>query len=217
MSNPLQIWLPILLLAAAAQARDPRLAERGDLNLMRKYLNEAQTSFSVRGARINPRIVEEFENLLSDLDLPQRVSIDLTNAIDSNRYFGKVEKVGGGCRYQREEEGYYQYTPVGRLENGLYIVLTEENGGGTLTVRHLHAFQFRLEKTLACPAAETGDEGDKPARTLIARPYHMLVMRNVFEASPASLGGEAVIHGNEVTVENKAAGRKVTYVIAFPE
>ena len=46
------------------------------------------------------------------------------------------------------EGSIYRYRKIGALENGMYAVITDDNGGGSLTISRLQILDFGTEKAV---------------------------------------------------------------------
>jgi hypothetical protein len=97
---------------------------------------ESQFSFT-RPEYIHPRIVEELQGYMSDQHQTV-ISVDLTAANRSNRFFGEYEirKYDGRLwliRKDADQESrvWFEYTHVGVSSSGTHIVWTRDCGGGS--------------------------------------------------------------------------------------
>lgn len=115
-----------------------------------KEINE---SFYYNKKPIHPLLIEKFiPSMMSGYWQPKVSSIDILNAEDTNVFFDQFEFSRKGtmfrCHRQTSNEclteEYYTYTWLGKLDNDIHVVFTEESGGGTLTSYWLHFFRLSL-------------------------------------------------------------------------
>jgi uncharacterized protein len=120
---------------------------------------ERSCSFT-RAPFVNPRIIEDLSTWLSD-DGEQVVAINLTEAQESNRYFGDVatREVVGRNPYvyfetPAEEAGErgseFGYRHIGRTAAGVDVLLTMQSGGGSGVFENL--LLLRMEPDDHAPA-----------------------------------------------------------------
>jgi hypothetical protein len=123
-----KILLPIVVIAAlglvGCQTESPDLKE----------LNQ---HFTYKGKPVQPRAIENLMTWISDKH-PGPVAVDMAGTDDSNRYYGEVEQIGGGIGFHRPatgeelfDGGLFFYRHIGRLTNGIHVLKTVDNGGGT--------------------------------------------------------------------------------------
>lgn len=71
-------------------------------------------------------------------DMPFIRSLDMNICQTSNAGFAKVTEKDGAYYFDREEgQGWYEYKVIGKTPNGIFVVDTHDNGGGTLTSNDL--------------------------------------------------------------------------------
>lgn len=106
---------------------------RANLN---KRLAQVNKDFTYRGKAIHPRAVKDLTSWVAD-PLPGPVAIDVAGTFDTNRYFGDYEIREDKYVFidltqeSIEDTGWFSYQYLGRLLNGLHILRTSDNGGGT--------------------------------------------------------------------------------------
>jgi hypothetical protein len=109
---------------------------------IQKQLREANEHFAFRGKPINPLAIHELLPWLSDT-LPGPVAVDIAGTYGSNRYSGQYTKGKDGTvsidlkaegRSSAENgptAGYLRYKRLGVLANGIQVLRTWENAGGS--------------------------------------------------------------------------------------
>lgn len=115
--------------------------------LIFKEINE---TFYVNKKPIHPMIVEQFVPSMMLRWQPKVISVDILNACDTNQYFDDFKFTKEGTTFTCYKKTgpifvnpeSFEYTWLGRLENGLHVVRTAECGGGTLTAHYLHFFKI---------------------------------------------------------------------------
>jgi len=97
----------------------------------------AKKHFYVKGQPVNPKIIQALSGWVPDKE-EQIVSLNLLGSQDSNHFFidtpDPVEKTGNFFKtgYEdRHEKTYFTYTVEGLTDNGVYVVSTCENTGGS--------------------------------------------------------------------------------------
>ena len=126
----------LLFAGLNAQTREP--------TPIAKLLEEVRSSFTLDGERIPPEIFRDFgDGNLADSG-PIWVTIDLRAAVGSNFYADEI-KQNGAWVIQRKPDpntmnGWQQasYKYIGAAENGLLLVLSGYNSGGTGDFTTLH-------------------------------------------------------------------------------
>jgi hypothetical protein len=122
---------------------------------MNEALAEVNKSFTYKGMHIHPDLVNEFEVWLSDNCPPITVSVDILAARRSgNEYGSKIEFRGDTLfsynekRYGRgfNGRGYYYYTHLGKMANGIHVLQTGSGGGGTGVFKYLYFVRFSTDK-----------------------------------------------------------------------
>jgi hypothetical protein len=110
----------------------------------------------VRDEFIHPRIVEELLGFMSD---PHEtvVSVDLSSANRSNRFFGGISIIqeldGPWVHCDEEFNAYFRYKHLGSSKSGIHVLWSVQGGGGT---GHFNDLQFL---TLQRDAGLVRDEG----------------------------------------------------------
>jgi len=112
--------------------------------------NENEFSF-FKETYINPRIIEDMSTWISDTG-DQIMVINLTDTQNSNRYYGDYNIRKGSnefpiVEFEREEgNGGFGYEYIGKLNSGLEVIETFDNGGGSLTSTEVVFFQIIKDK-----------------------------------------------------------------------
>lgn len=158
-------------------------------------LEEADRVFTYKGEPIHPGLVMAFQNWLSDYRPPITVTVDVGAAFDTNQYNENVTRNrNGDPQIQLSEGGTFAYRHLGRLDNGVHVLLTFDWGGGTGVFLTLTFVRFHMH---------TGYDRDglKPSERLL-----MSVVRRY------GLGAKKVpditVGALNVSIEN--AGERVT-------
>jgi hypothetical protein len=109
---------------------------------IRKQLKEVNEHFAYRGKPIHPLAIRELLPWLSDR-LPGPVAVDVAGTYDSNRYFGHYTTAkdgtvsidlradAGSSAPDGPTAGYFKYRRLGVLANGIQVLRTWENAGGS--------------------------------------------------------------------------------------
>jgi hypothetical protein len=123
---------------------------------LREQLKEANEHFSFRGKPINPLAVHELLPWLSD-KLPGPVAIDIAGTYGSNRYAGQYTKEKDGTvsidlkdpdrssAGDAATAGYLRYKRLGVLANGIHVLRTWENAGGSGLFNSLLLVRFVVD------------------------------------------------------------------------
>lgn len=104
--------------------------------ILHRQLVELNKQFKYRGKFVHPRAIKDLTSWVSD-PLPGPTAVDVAGTYDSNRYFGDFRIQENGNVFidltqpQLEEDGWFSYKHLGRLANGLHVIRTFDNGGGT--------------------------------------------------------------------------------------
>lgn len=111
-------------------------------------IEELSHSFTLDGKVIPPEVFRD----MGDGDLADGksilITVDLEAAVGSNRYADDIHDVAD-WRAQRSDKGEEEaYRFVGATSNGLIVVLTRFNGGGSGTFFNLHVLDARAAKAL---------------------------------------------------------------------
>jgi hypothetical protein len=113
-------------------------------------LDEARSAFTVEGKPIPPEIFDDLgDSDLSDAD-SILVTVDVRAATGSNRYADPITKYGRWVKQVKandktlngHEETAYEF--IGGTRNGLLVVVTSYNGGGTGVFYTLHVLDLAL-------------------------------------------------------------------------
>jgi hypothetical protein len=88
----------------------------------------------VDGVVVHPGAFAELTTWLSD-GMPRIAAVDLIGIADSNRWFQAVERSDDDVTIRNSEgwrgEGSFTYRAIGRAPNGIVVVETWDNGGGS--------------------------------------------------------------------------------------
>lgn len=106
---------------------------------------EADSYFTYNKQPIHPGLVAEFNPWVSDTWKPMTVSVDVSAAYGTNEYFeddAKVKENGYVYLQKKEEEEYFYYKWLGKLNNGLHILEVGEGGGGSGIFKALFIVKF---------------------------------------------------------------------------
>jgi hypothetical protein len=111
----------------------------------------------VREEFIHPRIVEELLGFISDRH-ETVVSVDLSSANRSNRFFGPIniiqDRDGQWVHCDQESDAYFRYKHLGTSNSGIHVLWSVQGGGGT---GHFNDLQFL---TLQRDTGLARDEGN---------------------------------------------------------
>ena len=109
----------------------------------------AKEEFAAYGAPINPVIIKEFLDLPSDRG-SQIVSIDLVNSQNSNRfslagmnYSVQKYKDSFMVSVEADEDQQFSYAIEAMADNGVYVIKTSENFGGSGSFQSLLFLRVR--------------------------------------------------------------------------
>ena len=96
-------------------------------------LAEANSDFTFKSRPIHPGLVREFQNWLSDYRPPITVTVDVGAAFGTNEYAdAPVPGKDGGVSVTLGDGGErFLYKHLGRLDNGVHVLLTVEKSAGT--------------------------------------------------------------------------------------
>lgn len=138
-----------------------------------------QKYFVINGQPINPMIIKDLSASLSDGG-DQVVAINLLQSQNSNKYFhsGKFETKKHGKYYSATLEipvessgqsphGIFDYDVEGVTQNGIVVIQTAENGGGTGTFYSL--LFVRIRKDVGLVDGENGKIDLNHKRILIEK------------------------------------------------
>jgi len=94
-------------------------------------LDEANKDFSYRGVQIHPKLVNEFQCWISDLN-PVTIVVDVAAASDSNEYSESTYKKGKYFTTKLDDEKTeYGYTRAHTAGDGIHVLKTRESGQGS--------------------------------------------------------------------------------------
>jgi hypothetical protein len=120
--------------------------------------SEKIVDFRYRGVLINPLILEEFVKFAVSDRFSSIREVDLTIGNESNRYYYNADRLYAEKRgdltfivYPEQENNpdnrlYLQYAYLGKLKNGLHIVILEEIQQTSNDYKTLLALRFHSEK-----------------------------------------------------------------------
>lgn len=117
---------------------------------LQKQLARLDKDFTYRGMAVHPRAIQDLCSWVADR-LPGPIAIDVAGTFDSNRYFGDYKIQDNGnvfidlTQHLLEDKGWFSYKHLGRLANGLHVIRTFDNGGGTGEFQSILLVQFRLD------------------------------------------------------------------------
>lgn len=106
-------------------------------------LDEANAKFSYNGKPIHPFLVKELSNWMSNLmnerHPPVRTTVDVAAAFDTYKYKQSTIEAKGNWWFSKHEEVVrdmqeyeaFSYHWLGRMANGIHVVETGANGGGS--------------------------------------------------------------------------------------
>lgn len=120
---------------------------------------------------ISPRIVQDLVTWLSDSG-NQIVAIDLEGSQGSNRYYGAFEEEGDGASIDFGSEGCFpicfSYRCIGQLDNGVYLLLTSDRGGGSGIFQSLLLVALEEEARITVDW-QKGEIRSGPPRTILKK------------------------------------------------
>ncbi len=115
-----------------------------------EQLLEANTKFTYKNKPIHPFLIGQFSNWCSDYRPPILKTVDVSAAFDTNQYqlseikrhnnwlFSEKEWFDGDVRLY--ESFHYQW--LGKMKNGIHVLETGANGGGSGTFMDLMFVRF---------------------------------------------------------------------------
>ena len=154
-----------------------------------RELEELNQHFAYHSQPVNPRALDELACWISDR-YSGPVAIDMAGTLDSNRYYGSVEKSGGRFGFKRagDDNGSFFYQHIGRLNNGLHVLHTINNTGGSGEFHSLMLIRFKAQVAFM-------DDGKKIWR---------IVMEQVGELPLGDrTDAELSVSGNSVVVKDR--------------
>lgn len=107
-------------------------------------LIEANSNFTYQGKSIHPGLVKEFASLSSDPGTPTTISVDVS-AEHGNEYFedeAKVQKDGSAILQKEGEQEYFYYKWLGKLNNGIHVLVVGSGGDGSGVFKDLFFVRF---------------------------------------------------------------------------
>ncbi|HEX3861425.1 MAG TPA: hypothetical protein VHY35_06995 [Stellaceae bacterium] len=153
-------------------------------------VDDVRTSFAIQGKSIPPEIFRD----LGDSDLADAksslVSVDVLAAVGSNRYADPITEAAG-WRIQRSNKGEeFAYRFIGPAQNGLLIVVSRYNGGGSATFYMLHILDIN--------AAKAFDAGGQ-----VYDRVHVTTVQTIPLGD--RWGGDVTLSGNAVRIKTTSA------------
>jgi hypothetical protein len=111
-----------------------------------KELAEVNRHFTYHGAAIHPRLLGKFLGLISDNTPPVTVSVDIIAASQAGNEFyqwpvKQCEKDVWSTHNNDTDESY-SYRWIGRLKNGIHVVLLSYSSGGSSIFKSLFLITF---------------------------------------------------------------------------
>jgi len=114
------------------------------------HLSEANAKFTYNGKPMHPLLVKQFSNWISDNRPPIRTTVDVAAAFDTNEYQqDEVQRNGDWWVVNQGEAGEaFGYRWIGKMANGIHVVETCENGGGSGIFMDLRFIKFSNREIL---------------------------------------------------------------------
>lgn len=110
------------------------------------FCKEVDTTFKLNGKPIHPKLIQEFEPWLSD-GSPVTISVDVLAAYGTNEYFeGDIKLEEDRVTYGAEDHATFTYKWLGRLQNGLHVLIASDWGGGSGIFMNLLFVKFEISK-----------------------------------------------------------------------
>lgn len=127
-----------------------------------EILEEANTSFTFQEKPIHPGLVKEFLSWISDPGDSTTVTVDVS-ARHRNEYNEKEVEIGknGSVLVRLSKREYFSYKRLGKLSNGLHVLLMSESDGGSGVFKDLFFIKFEEGEAYS-------DEGIKYSRLLMS-------------------------------------------------
>lgn len=186
-------FIAIVVLATATisgcTTQDKIVNDSSSPDVIEPYVEEVREHFTIKGQPIHPFVFRDLGVWISDSQ-PIITAVDVLAGVDSNYYFSDdVERKPYGFM-AREQDGhsYYSYSFLGRLENGLLIVLSDFSGGGSGTFRSLYILDVFVDTAFS-------DEGN------LYKQVNLKATRIVTLGDRWS--GDITLDGNKVTMIGK--------------
>jgi len=159
---------------------------------LQEALREADERFTFRQEPISPRMLNDLLPLFSDT-LPGPVAVDLEGG--GNRYYSEVTVPEKGIVRATWKGKYggqmFQYQHLGRLTNGMHVIKTWENTGGSGTFMDLLLVKFLID-------TEYKDGG-------ILR-YRLLMMRTGSFSLGAGYNGDIKVSPDKISIGPGGSG-----------
>lgn len=119
-----------------------------------KEIAEVKANFKFRGQWISPVIVRAFNSFDSDSSVPTVQAIDVGGSTGRNRFFGEIKTETDTKRaYVLEGSERYSYDWIGKLDNGLHVLVTRHSGDGTLVSTDLLVLRVKENQSVYFPDA----------------------------------------------------------------
>jgi len=115
-----------------------------------ELLKEVNSKFYFKGEPIHPELLHAFNSSMADA--PIVMTVDLCNGFHSNLCHHKAVADGKFVTEHLDnlpgnDEGSYTYEYLGKLDNGVHVVRTQCNGGGSGMFVDLLFVSFKIRKT----------------------------------------------------------------------
>lgn len=181
-----------------------------------EQMDEANASFTYKGKPIHPFLLHEFSNWLSDDRPPMITTVDVAAAFDTNKYQQSTIQLRDGCVFsekREEDKGVplyesFDYQRLGRMANGIHVLETTENGGGSGFFMNVMLVRFsegeimlenKNEKQLLMSIVGTYRLGDRYEGKVEVFPNRVLI-----HASPKQFGGGSIDEDVELKFPKRA-------------
>lgn len=128
-----------------------------------ELLSEVNSKFTYKDKPIHPFLIRQFSNWDSDYRPPILKTVDISAAFDTNQY-QLIEIKKNNDWYYAEEEEYdgefrlyesFYYHWLGKMDNGMHVIETGANGGGSGTFMDLMFVRFSEDKIMWDDKQET--------------------------------------------------------------
>jgi hypothetical protein len=121
-------------------------------------LREANEYFTYKGSPIHPGLVKEFEGRMSD-DGPIVLTVDVLGSHGVDEYGAPFKIMGEKVSFINRNATpteWYQYERLGTLANGIHVLHTSFNGGGSGIFQNLLFVRFDVQpaRSFHDPAGE---------------------------------------------------------------
>lgn len=136
MKHLINAFVVLMIFNASFALNAQERQSEADSSTLRRQLEELNRSFTYQGKPIHPRAIQDLVAWVSDA-LPGPVAVDVEGAYRNNRYFGDYELKKDGLVFidlsqnPLDQEGSFAYERLGKLANGLHVLRTFANSGGT--------------------------------------------------------------------------------------